>query len=168
MPLLNLADVDPIRCKEALTTKIDERGSGKTVARLIKLLERARVENAGKDYIFVCENSEMVHECLCLFEYWLLENFYYSLTIPISNHPSAMVRVCFPKPIRLGFIGTIKDWWSPPKQPKDITFKFISMTQHARVGSIVNAIFFDVSEEQQAANQNNMINLQITAREIIR
>lgn len=159
MTLLNLEDVDPIRCKDALTNNINHRASGKTIARLVKLVERARLDNVGKEYLFVCENEDMVDPCLCQFEYFIIPFHFYTLT----RH---RIIITIPIEKRKGIIGFIKDKWFPIKRPTSIIFNFVSPSRmYSRIGPMVDSIIFDLTPETQYNNKEAIEQIQKRSKE---
>jgi len=72
--MIPLDEVDPKRVADVNSGKMkQDRGGGKTIAKMVELLSYAQPYNAGKCYIFIGESQMHVEDISRTFQDWLLD-----------------------------------------------------------------------------------------------
>ncbi len=156
MTIQKLQDVDLERLREVKNGMPWDRGNGKTIERLIRLLSRNRNDNYNKHYMFVTETRDHALTCLDQMEWWLIETHNYSTTdnrLIIYHSPD-------PKPFTQRFLEMFgKHYVSKPDNLIMMTFVSAGgYKQHMR-GTKFSEIFFDVSDEAYCNNFQSLHNI---------
>lgn len=150
--MISLADIDSARAHAVRQAKHPNRGSGKTIERLLTLLSLVQLRNVRKTYLFVAENNYARDELRHMFYMWCIE---YGVIHANDRYGKDDIHVSFP-PQKLNWFQSLIASFKKPKPTYYISFKFCSPTYAIKRGEYYDITIVDVSPDTYINNLENI------------
>lgn len=155
MTIQSLQDVDLDRLRKVKNGMPWDRGNGKTIERLIRLLSRNRKDNYNKHYMFVTETRDHALYCLDQMEWWIIETNQYNTT----NNKLVISQPREPKTKLQRFYEILGRRYNEPDNLIIMSFVSAGGYKQEMRGTKFSEIFFDVSDEGYRNNFKSLHNI---------